>query len=193
MGLGVPLDWLIFGDVDGDNCHRVINVDYFDRSYQAATFVDDDEQVVSPDFSGNQPDCEYIPLYDIQVSAGAGAEVYGEHVIQRIPFSKSWLYSENLHAENLACLKVAGDSMLPTLDDSDIVLVNHAKTLGDGVFVLRIGNMLRIKRLQWLTGGKLRISSDNPIYEAEQVNLNEFAESEFAILGFCHTKIGRVI
>ena len=28
---GVPLDWLIFGDVDGDNLSRVIKLDYFDR------------------------------------------------------------------------------------------------------------------------------------------------------------------
>ena len=62
----------------------------------------------------------------------------------------------------------------------------------DGVFVLRLNGALRIKRLQWLADGRLRISSDNPIYETEYVDPNT-PPDDFAIIGFCHTKIGRVV
>ena len=65
--------------------------------------------------------------------------------------------------------------MIPSLTSGDIVLVNHAKRNGDGVFVVRMGNALRVKRLQWLANGDLRISSDNPIYQTEQITPAELA------------------
>lgn len=71
------------------------------------------------------------------------------------------------------------------------LLTPVAQTKGDGVFVLRLGGALRIKRLQWLADGRLRISSDNPIYETEYVAPEDLAD-DFAVIGFCHTKIGRV-
>ena len=162
---GVSLDWLILGkgEMKGGS--------------GAAKF--DDADVV------------WVPLYDVEVSAGSGIEVYGERIIQRVPFAKSWLQGEGLHAGNLACLPVHGDSMEPTLQHGDIVLVNHEKTRGDGVFVIRMGNALRVKRLQWLANGDLRISSDNAIYEPEQVNPDDLGE-QFAILAACHTRISRV-
>ena len=67
--------------------------------------------------------------------------------------------------------------------------------VGEGVisadFVLRLGNALRIKRLQWLADGSLRISSDNPLYQPEHISPADLGE-DFAIVGACHTKIGRV-
>ena len=123
-------------------------------------------------------DAVWVPLYDVELSAGSGIEVYGERIIQRVPFAKSWLQGEGLHAGNLACLPVQGDSMEPTLQHGDIVLVNHEKTRGDGVFVVRMGNALRV-------------SSDNPIYQTEQITPAELA-GDFDILGACHTRISRV-
>ena len=139
----------------------------------------------------NTPAVVFVPLYDVAVSAGNGADVYGERVIQQVPFDAAWVRSEGLHAKNLACLPIAGDSMTPGLMPGDMVLVNHATTHADGVFVLRLGNALRIKRLQWLADGSLRISSDNPLYQPEHISPADLGE-DFAIVGACHTKIGRV-
>ena len=163
---GVSLDWLILGKGE------------MQGSTGGAAEFDDADAV-------------WVPLYDVEVSAGSGIEVYGERIIQRVPFAKSWLHSEGLYARHLACLPVHGDSMEPTLQHGDIVLVNHEKTRGDGVFVVRMGNALRVKRLQWLANGDLRISSDNPIYQTEQITPAELA-GDFDILGACHTRISRV-
>lgn len=190
---GVPVDWILFGDVDGKNHYRTIKSEYLQRAYGAAD-IDAKEQLAeifgdSPEF--DDADAVWVPLYDVEVSAGSGIEVYGERIIQRVPFAKSWLHSEGLYARHLACLPVHGDSMEPTLQHGDIVLVNHEKTRGDGVFVIRMGNALRVKRLQWLANGDLRISSDNAIYEPEQVNPDDLGD-QFAILAACHTRISRV-
>ena len=171
---GVSLDWLILGKGDKESG----NV-----TQRAWALLESQRD--------NTPAVVFVPLYDVAVSAGNGADVYGERVIQQVPFDAAWVRSEGLHAKNLACLPIAGDSMTPGLIPGDMVLVNHATTHGDGVFVLRLGNALRIKRLQWLADGSLRISSDNPLYQPEHISPADLGE-DFAIVGACHTKIGRV-
>ena len=171
---GVSLDWLILGKGDKESG----NV-----TQRAWALLESQRD--------NTPAVVFVPLYDVAVSAGNGADVYGERVIQQVPFDAAWVRSEGLHAKNLACLPIAGDSMTPGLMPGDMVLVNHATTHGDGVFVLRLGNALRIKRLQWLADGSLRISSDNPLYQPEHISPADLGE-DFAIVGACHTKIGRV-
>lgn len=137
------------------------------------------------------PNIVLVPLYDVPVSAGHGSFFDTENIIQQIPFDAEWLEREELFAGRLACLPIKGDSMSPGLKTSDIVLIDLTHQRGDGVFVLRLNGALRIKRLQWLADGRLRISSDNPIYETEYVDPNT-PPDDFAIIGFCHTKIGRV-
>lgn len=133
-----------------------------------------------------------VPLYDTPASAGHGSFFDSENIIQHVPFDTSWLKHEGLHPKNLVCLPIKGDSMSPGLIDGDIVLIDCAHRHGDGVFVLRIGDALRIKRVQWLANGSLRISSDNPLYQPEILNPAELDDTQFALIGACHTKIGRV-
>lgn len=162
---GVSLDWLILGKGESD------------KNTVAGKAT---------------PSVVLVPLYDVPVSAGHGSFFDAENVIQQIPFDAEWLEREDLIAGQLACLPIEGDSMSPGLKTSDIVLVDLTHQRGDGVFVLRLNGALRIKRLQWLADGRLRISSDNPIYETEYVDPNT-PPDDFAIIGFCHTKIGRVV
>lgn len=162
---GVSLDWLILGKGESDK----------NTAAGKAT-----------------PSVVLVPLYDVPVSAGHGSFFDAENIIQQIPFDAEWLEREELIADRLACLPIKGDSMSPGLKTSDIVLIDLTHQRGDGVFVLRLNGALRIKRLQWLADGRLRISSDNPIYETEYVDPNT-PPDDFAIIGFCHTKIGRVV
>ena len=165
---GVSLDWLILGK----------------GNQQAQT----QSSIAVQDYDDN--DAVWVPLYDVYASAGGGADIWGEEVEQYIPFSRLWLNQQNLHSKDLVCIKVRGDSMEPTLNNGDVILVNTKRQVGDGVFVVRIGSLLRVKRLQTLLNGSLKISSDNPIYESETLNPKE--DSDFAIIGECHSKIARV-
>lgn len=163
---GVSLDWLILGKG-------------MPQAQPSSLVQDYDDQ-----------DAVWVPLYDVYASAGGGENVWGEEVEQYIPFSRLWLNQKKLHSKSLSCVKVRGDSMEPTLNNGDVILVNSDRQVGDGVFVVRIGNLLRVKRLQTLLNGSLKISSDNPIYESETLNPKE--DSDFAIIGECHSKIARV-
>jgi phage repressor protein C with HTH and peptisase S24 domain len=50
----------------------------------------------------------------------------------------------------LSMIKVVGDSMAPTLDDGDDIMVNRldgAPRLRDGIYVVRMGDGLLVKRI----------------------------------------------
>lgn len=172
---GVSLDWLILGKGDQKG-----------GGTAAASLP------AHAGAGGDMPAVGFVPLYDITVSAGHGALFDYEHIIQWVPFDSRWLAAENLNVADCVCFSVGGDSMMPGLADSDIVLVNRTRQRGDGVFIIRIGEVLRVKRLQWLADGTLRISSDNPLYQPEVLNPADYDEAQFAIIGACHSRIGRV-
>ena len=201
---GVSLDWLILGKGKAPNnpastWHTVVEPRRRRRiavnvnENKAPKILGIENKTFETNFGINIDDekIRLVPLYDVPVSAGYGSFFDEENIIQRIPFDAEWLKREDLDMERLACLPIKGDSMSPGLKTSDIVLINLTHQRGDGVFVLRLNGALRIKRLQWLADGRLRISSDNPIYETEYVDPAS-PPDDFAIIGFCHTKIGRV-
>ncbi|MFC2416716.1 MAG: helix-turn-helix domain-containing protein [Eikenella corrodens] len=192
----ISLDWLILGKGEAPKTHSELAKEVW-LEIGHRKLVSDDEnkpygvenQTITSNIDNEK--IQLVSLYDVPVSAGHGSFFDTENIIQQIPFDSEWLEREELIAGQLACLPIKGDSMSPGLKTSDIVLINLTHQRGDGVFVLRLNGALRIKRLQWLADGRLRISSDNPIYETEYVDPNT-PPDDFAIIGFCHTKIGRV-
>ena len=109
-----------------------------------------------------------VPLYDVRAAAGHGAMVDREQVIDFLAFRRDWLWKE-LHAKanDLYLIKVAGESMEPTLREGDVILIDprQANVSSDGIYVLRIDDSLLVKRCQRLPGGKIMALSDNPAYK----------------------------
>jgi phage repressor protein C with HTH and peptisase S24 domain len=65
----------------------------------------------------------------------------------------------------LSLIRVEGESMSPTLAHGDDILVDEddaAARLRDGIYVLRVGEALIVKRVALTPGGGLSILSDNP-------------------------------
>ena len=97
-------------------------------------------------------------------------------------FRRSWIRNRLKAAPSmLRVLQVEGDSMLPTLEDGDTVLVdlNQRSPVPPGIFVLHDGMGLVAKRLEHIPMSdppRVRIISDNPRYTpyectAEEVNI----------------------
>jgi len=108
-----------------------------------------------------------IPLYDVRASAGHGTYVDSEYKTDDMLFDKRWiLYTMRLQPEKLSVISVMGDSMEPTLQEKDLVLVDHRykKAKTDGVYVVNYDDMLLIKRVQSTPEG-LYIRSDNHLYK----------------------------
>ncbi len=114
-----------------------------------------------------------IPHLDVAASMGSG-NVPPDHqieVIREITVHLDWIKTQGLAfsgIENLAIITGDGDSMNGTFRDGDSLLVDRGITdiRTDAVYVFTLDGDLFIKRLQRLTGGSLRMISDNPIYPA---------------------------
>jgi phage repressor protein C with HTH and peptisase S24 domain len=102
-------------------------------------------------------------------SAGPGAIVTEELGKPYFAFDKRWLKALTPSSPaNLSIVRVEGDSMAPTLNAGDDILVDlgdSAERLRDGIYVLRIDEALVVKRIALNpAGGRLAVQSDNPAY-----------------------------
>ncbi|MCW5645750.1 MAG: helix-turn-helix transcriptional regulator [Sphingopyxis sp.] len=111
-----------------------------------------------------------VPRLAIGASAGAGASVDGEPVEGNVAFDPKWLRDLGADPRALSIIRVEGDSMAPTLNDGDDILVDGgdaASRLRDGIYVLRMDDVLMVKRLARAPGpGRIAVISDNPHYRS---------------------------
>ena len=120
-----------------------------------------------------------IPRISVQASAGGGAAVFEERETESYHFRKSWV-REHLRCkpQDLRILNIRGDSMHPTLQHDDMILVDTSKKYPTppGIFILYDGFGLVAKRLEFAEPqGKtrLRILSDNAQYSPYERGLDE--------------------
>lgn len=106
-----------------------------------------------------------IPRLALGASAGPGALAEVEVPVGRLRFSSRWLKAQGLEPAMLSVIEVEGDSMEPTLRDGDEILVDRTpRPLRAGIHVIRIDDVLLVKRLEAGAAGTLRVISDNPAY-----------------------------
>lgn len=109
-----------------------------------------------------------IPLMNATASMGNGNTAPDEEVvIDVLRLSKSWMHN-NLPTitsiTNTAFIHAIGDSMTPTFNDGDILLVDVGikEVKSDAIYVLEAVDRLFIKRVRQRLDGQYEISSDNP-------------------------------
>jgi phage repressor protein C with HTH and peptisase S24 domain len=105
----------------------------------------------------------------VRASAGPGAIVSEESGRPYFAFDERWLKALTASpSDKLSIIRVEGDSMAPTLNPGDDILVDLAdceERLRDGVYVLRIDDALVVKRIALHPiGGRVTVQSDNPAY-----------------------------
>lgn len=110
-----------------------------------------------------------IPQLDIGYSMGGGS-VFQEYAqTAMIPFPREWL--RPLIGGTFGELFVArgeGDSMMPTILDHDVVIIDTAQktiTKQDRLWCLNYGDLGMIKRVRMQPDGAALIISDNPAVE----------------------------
>jgi len=120
----------------------------------------------------NGEDFVLIPLYSVAAGAGNGSLPGIERVSSVLKFPRSWLKKvlPGMDLDELEAVEVLGDSM-PPLKSGDSVIHNPQDIrLQDGIFVIRIDGEVWVKRLSPLPGGRVRISSDNPVYPPIEIS-----------------------
>jgi phage repressor protein C with HTH and peptisase S24 domain len=150
---GVSVHWLIFGDGQTPNSAKL----------HPENDVEADSSLV------------LLPLLNVVGAAGTGIENGHVEVIDRLPFSRELLRRLGVNVANAHFIEHQGDSMLPTLADGGICLIDTSKTRprGDGIYALVVGNELFIKRLGINTRGLTLISDNATKYPPETVSGDE--------------------
>jgi phage repressor protein C with HTH and peptisase S24 domain len=110
-----------------------------------------------------------VTRHPVSVSAGPGAIVTEELGKAYFGFDERWLKALTwTPSERLSIVRVQGDSMSPTLNEGDDILVDlgdAAERLRDGIYVLRAEDALVVKRLALNPmGRRVTVQSDNPAY-----------------------------
>lgn len=103
-------------------------------------------------------------------SAGPGAVAGAEGAFDTFRFSRRWLTEQGLDGAQLSAITVAGDSMEPVLNDGDEILVDCApRPFRDGIYVVRLGDTLVVKRVAQAGAGRLVLLSQNLAYPPIEV------------------------
>src|SRR5690348_17659523 len=131
---------------------------------------------VSETLLGGPPETERAPAglisvkrHPVSVSAGPGAVVTEELGKPYFAFDERWLKALTpSQPAKLSIVRVEGDSMAPTLNAGDDILVDlgdSVERLRDGIYVLRIDDALVVKRVALNPIGRsVTVQSDNPAY-----------------------------
>ena len=105
----------------------------------------------------------------VRASAGFGSIPYEEAGKPYFAFDERWLrHLTSSSADSLSIIRVEGDSMAPTLNAGDDILVDLGdclQRLRDGIYVLRSDEALVVKRLALHpVSRRITVQSDNPAY-----------------------------
>jgi transcriptional regulator with XRE-family HTH domain len=129
--------------------------------------------------NGSSPGTLRIDELDVRASAGDGLTGDSEKVVAewQLP-SEVVRYHSSAPASELRFITVLGDSMEPTLQPGQRVLVDTGDRTPTppGIFVVWDGLGLVVKRVQTLAHSepmRVRITSDNPKYEGYERSLAE--------------------
>lgn len=120
-----------------------------------------------------------VPIYDVTASAGHGAALAEHDLVEdHLSFPPHYLREiTSTPARHLAIIRTKGDSMVPTIAEDDLVMVDTTKRdlSFDGVFVIRDdGASLLVKRIgRGTRRGHVMVISDNPRYAPTERPLAE--------------------
>lgn len=167
--LGYSINWLIKGTDNTISDSRLTAVEWESMT--------DDEK--------NNGDFITVPVLDIELSAGHGANNDNERERYTLPFRSYTLKQRNIPIDMVKVVRVSGDSMEPRLFDNDTISINMADTrIRDGkIYAVRIYDSQKVKVLIRNSDGTVTLRSFNPAYQDEIISKQQIESCEFQVLG----------
>jgi len=105
----------------------------------------------------------FIPQYTAKAAAGLGCENPHVESVATLAFKRDWLRMKGANPKNLAVIYADGESMWPTINDHDVLLIDTSRIepVDGQVFVLTAVDGVIVKRLVRTALGGWIIRSDN--------------------------------
>ncbi len=149
----------------------------------SVAYLLDDEN--APDDPGYAANLCSVPILLNDASMGSGADIQSEDVMAGTITLTNQFVENYVHPSRLSDLRFIhayGDSMAPTLNSGDVLLIDTGVTEVriDGIYVLRAHGRLFVKRVRQRMDGNFEISSDNPTHKTVDV-LN--GDHEVSVVG----------
>ena len=119
-----------------------------------------------------------VPHYEVRASAGNGSVVHEENVVDHLVFKRDWIVrSMGLDPRRLALIDVRGDSMAPTINDGDLILLDTREAQQtEGIYAINLAGGLLVKRLRLRLSGAVEVISDNERYGTETISGDQLAQ-----------------
>lgn len=118
-----------------------------------------------------------IPHLSIRASAGPGLAAISQDLdgSHQVAFRETWLRSLGVTPANAEFLTAEGDSMFPTIQNGDLMLIDrgYGEVVNGRIYVLVVNGLVVVKRVSLLAFGGLMLISDNDRYPAETVSRDE--------------------
>jgi phage repressor protein C with HTH and peptisase S24 domain len=134
-----------------------------DRKLLAGYFRVDEAVLGGPETPAI-PVVAQVRRLDVAASAGPGGLAEDDRLLGGELFDPRLLASLGVREDQSAVLRAQGDSMVPTIQDGDRMLIDERDrklTAKGGVFVLRLDGALMVKRVA-KAGDGIAVTSDNP-------------------------------
>lgn len=136
------------------------------------------------------PDMVEVAEFDLGYGLG-GTFLDGPLEAEVRRFSRAWLRTiTDTAPEHLVWTRGRGDSMKPTIQDGDPILIDRSKItpeMGDEIWACAYGDVGMIKRLRPLPNGTVEVHSDN-----EVVRPFIAADGELHVVGRVIARINRL-
>lgn len=123
--------------------------------------------IVTPNEIGDDEDLIEIDSIDLKYGMGASFLDTDHIEVEKVKFTRSWISQFTSSPAHMLCsTKGMGDSMMPTIHDQDVLIIDRSQTqpeMGDKIWAIVFSGMGMIKRLRSQPDGRMRISSDNQL------------------------------
>lgn len=134
--------------------------------YGLGEMRESDQAKPEPEPSADSSDDEYVhvPLKSAKGAMGRGYENPYVEVKGRLAFKRSWIRTRGLNEKYLEAFYADGDSMYPTINSGDVVLLNKAQKepIHNNIFALNGAEGVIIKRLSYASAvNQWGLISDN--------------------------------
>lgn len=151
--LGVEQDWLTTGEGQPYSGGQPMSGILEAHSVKYASASDQQEVMIRQ-------------FKDVRWAAGSGSMNSEHSDMDEISFKRSYMDKNSLDPNQCIACAAAGDSMSPTINDGDMMLINLAEknpNEKDGkIYAFAVSNACKVKRVFSTISGGFRLVSDNP-------------------------------
>ena len=142
------------------------------------------ESILGPLFKMLEASLELlVPLVVARLSAGSGSLEVSSEQEGGYAFRSDFLHRKG-NPRRMVLMRVSGDSMVPEIQDNDLVLLDQGQTeiVSGRLYAIGFEDAIYIKRIDLLPG-QIVLHSTNPAYPPVTLDLSGDCAEQFRVIG----------